>query len=87
VAILASYHILCTKSSTGNIIHAALYPRPGKNWSYWHFVMMSIGIFSITIILVSELFNVADSNSARHVETYISVLYLRKQPRNSGSYS
>lgn len=29
----------------------------------------------------------ADSNSARHVEAHISVLYLRKQPRNSGSYS
>jgi len=29
----------------------------------------------------------ADSNSARHVEAHISILYLRKQPRNSGSYS
>lgn len=29
----------------------------------------------------------ADSNSARHVEAHISVLYLRKQPGNSGSYS
>lgn len=29
----------------------------------------------------------ADSNSARHVEAHISVLYLRKQSRNSGSYS
>lgn len=37
--------------------------------------------------LVSEFFNMADSNSARHVEAHISVLYLRKQPRNSGSYS
>lgn len=38
-------------------------------------------------ILVSEFFNMADSNSARYVEAHISVLYLRKQPRNSGSYS
>lgn len=38
-------------------------------------------------ILVSEFFNMADSDSARHVEAHISVLYLRKQPRNSGSYS
>lgn len=29
----------------------------------------------------------ADSNSARHVEAHISVLYLGKQPRNPGSYS
>lgn len=51
VAILASYYIFCTKSSTGNIVHTALYSRPGKNWRYQYFIMVYIGIFLIMIFL------------------------------------
>lgn len=31
VAVLAPHDIFCAKSSTGNIIHIVVYPRPGKN--------------------------------------------------------